>query len=365
MYWACCQEAFAVIVRMGSGMGRIYLLYYDYRHTSGNHAGMAYLARALRASNRSIRLFKHPAQEYRGGWVFALVYAVCLAIYLKVVLRRDDQVVFFEYLSGDFGYQDTLARLLRKWGCQNTFSGIVHLGGQQLLDLYKNPSGIRKRLDALDRVLVFGSSLKVFLSDSIGYGKPVILTYHYADTDFYKPSTEPRDRGRRVQVLFLGRLKRDVDQLLDIIKRTRGIVDYHICGDIKWHARFKGLPNVSVYPPLSEEDLRSLMQVCDVNLSVFYDTVGSNAITSTLASGLVQVASHVGSIEDYGDPLNSFWCKNTGDFVVALSMLSRDRERLGKMKEQARKKAESISLDSFVIYFNRLFSEGSDGVYES
>lgn len=347
-------------------MGKVYLLYYDYRHTSGNHAGMAYMARAMQISNRSICLIKHPEQEYRGGWLFAYGYALGLAAYLKLVLRRGDQVLFFEYLSGDFGYQDTIARLLRQWGCTNQFSGLVHLGGDQLMSLYKTPSGILWRLDYMDRILVFGSSLKTFLSDSVGYRKPIFRTYHYTETAFYVPSPKPRESGAPLQVLVLGKLKRNADQLTEIIGRTREMACFHVCAGSSTQASIANFPNVRIYPPLSEGDLRGLMQLCDVNLSVFYDTVGSNAITSTLACGLVQVASHVGSIEDYGDSTNSIWCARTDDFINALAVLANDEQRLTQMKKSARAQAERMSLGNSVNYFNTLLGPPEqEGRYES
>lgn len=339
-------------------MGRIYVLFYDYLHTSGNHAGMAHLARTLRHSNSRIRLIKHPIQEYKGGWIVALGYAWIMAVYLRLVLRSGDQVVFFEYLSGDFGFQDTIARLLRKWRVSNFFSGIVHLGGDQLLELYKSHAGIKERLDLIDRVLVFGSSLRFFLQEQVRYRGEVIQTFHYADVDYYKPLSEgPKDHNSRLQVLFLGAIKRNIAQLADIIGRVGDGIDFHICvGKHKGYPQLSKFPQVTEYGYLNEGELLELMRRCDVNLSVFYDTVGSNAITGTLAVGLAQVASHVGSIEDYGDSSNAIWCDSTADFTVALRTLKDDPQRLQSMKLSARRMAERISLPQFVSYFNTLFA---------
>lgn len=336
-------------------MGRIFLLYYDYKHTSGNHAGMAHLARALKASNPAIRLIRQPKQEYKGGWVPALLYTIGLAIYLRVVLRPNDRVVFFEYLSGDFGFQDTITRLLRRWGVRNRFSGIVHLGGEQLLELYKTTAGIRARLDRIDQAIVFGSSLATFLRQSVGYRKQIVSTYHYADVEYYQPAPEAAHGARPLQVLFLGSLKRNMEQLADIITRTGEGVVFHVCAGGKHYPQLAALPHVVMHAYMSEAQLRSLMQACDVNLSVFYDTVGSNAITSTLAVGLVQVASNVGSIADYGDETNSFLCDSPAEFVQAIRLVANDRNRLESMKQHARRKAEKISLANFVSEFNALF----------
>ncbi len=337
-------------------MGRVFILYYDYRHTSGNHAGMAHLARTLAAGDERIRCIKHPDQQYKGGWIPAWFYSRMLVVYLRCILRPGDQVVFFEYLSGDFGFQDTVARLLRRWKVRHAFSGFVHLGGTQLLELYSDPNQIKRRLDWVDRVLVFGDSLRDFLQHIVGYRGEIVHTFHYADADYYHPADSlSNSESGRLQVLFLGAIKRNLDQLATIIAQTRNSVDFHICMGRQRYPQLEDMPYVTRYGYLNEAELLALMQRCHVNLSVFYDTVGSNAITGTLAAGLAQVASHVGSIEDYGDPSNTIWCEDTAAFVEALHALDTDRQRLRVMQGSARRMAERISLRRFTILFNSIF----------
>lgn len=337
-------------------MARVFLLYYDYRHTRGNHAGMAHLARTLAAADPRVKCIKHPDQQYKGGWIPAWFYARLLAVYLRCILRPGDQVVFFEYLSGDFGFQDTIARLLRRWKVHHRFSGFVHLGGTQLLELYRTPQEIKRRLDWVDRVVVFGSSLRDFLQQTVGYRGETVHTFHYADTEYYAPLYSlPDDESGRLQVLFLGAIKRNLNQLATIVSETGDRVDFHICMGRQRYPQLEDMPYVTRYGYLSEAELLALMQRCQVNLSVFYDTVGSNAITGTLSAGLAQVASHVGSIEDYGDHSNAVWCVDTAAFVDTLHALAADRQRLQAMQHSARRMAERISLRSFTVLFNRIF----------
>src|SRR5690606_9142013 len=346
-------------------MANVFILYYDYRHTSGNHAGMAHLARTLAASDSRIKCIRHPDQQYKGGWIPAWFYSRFLAVYLRLVLKPGDQVVFFEYLSGDFGFQDTIVRLLRRWKVRHTFSGFVHLGGAQLLELYGSPDAIRRRLGWLDRVLVFGSSLYNFLQHTVGYSGEIVCTYHYADTEYYRPSDSPREEDSgRLQVLFLGAIKRNLDQLAEIVSETGDSVDFHVCTGRHRYPQLEDLAHVTSYGYLREAELLALMQRCHVNLSVFYDTVGSNAITGTLAVGLAQVSSLVGSIEDYGDPSNSIWCGDTAAFVEALQTLASDRRRLQAMQISARQAAERMSLRKFITVFNDIFLPATDHGHE-
>jgi hypothetical protein len=95
------------------------------------------------------------------------------------------------------------------------------------------------------------------------------------------------------------------------------------------------------------------MQSCDVSLSVMEDTVGSNVITTGLATGLVQVVSDVGSIRDYCDEENSFFCNQIYDFVHSLHTLANDRQQLERMKKQAVLKAQQFSIEKFQEEFEK------------
>ncbi len=335
----------------------VYLLYYDFKHTSGNHAGMAYFSQQLANHTPRILLVKHINQEYRGGRFVAYAYAFLIFLYLSIVLRKGDKVIFMEYLSKHIGHQDVIAKQLLRFGFGNTLIGLVHLGGSHLLSLYGSKEQIAKRLAPLSRVVVFGSSLAEFIRQA-GYQGAITHTFHYVDTLFYKPAASPVRDEQMLHVLFLGSLLRNFEQLEAIIAACSAHhIVFHIgMGKSKRNLGTYG-DRVHVYGYLTEVEMLQLMQSCDVNLSVLDDTVGSNVITSTLAVGLVQVASDVGSIRDYCDENDSFFCKETMDYVEALNKLAESPSLKEQMKAAARSKGTSFDLKRSIRVFTQLMKQ--------
>jgi glycosyltransferase involved in cell wall biosynthesis len=106
---------------------------------------------------------------------------------------------------------------------------------------------------------------------------------------------------------------------------------------------------------LSEKEYLRKMQDSDISLSVFDDTVGSNVITTSLSCGLPQVVSDVGAIRDYCSEENAIFCKTVGEYVQAIYFLSQNREKCLQMGLSARKKAEEISLENSIRWYEGLF----------
>ena len=65
---------------------------------------------------------------------------------------------------------------------------------------------------------------------------------------------------------------------------------------------------MKLIPFVEEENLRRYMEQSDISLNVMHDTIGSNVIVTSMASGLAMVVSDVGSIHDYCDERNSVFC---------------------------------------------------------
>lgn len=339
-------------------MAKTYILYYEFQVTKGNHGGMAYLARELEKECTEVVALKHVHQEFRGGKVLGYLHAAWLTIYLLFKLKKGDTVFFLEYLTGNFAYQHLIGKWINAVHKGVRRFGLVHLDGANLLRLIGSKEEILWRLDQVDEVVVFGSSLKAFFRE-LGFTKPVNVTFHYADTAYYKPPAERHPIG--LQVVFIGNLKRDYDQLLQIIKACEEGVSFHIClGKKPEFAALKAMPNVHQYGYLKEEELLKLMQKADVNLSVLEDTIGSNAITASLATGLVQVVSDVGSIRDYCSEENAVFCTSTSDFTAAISRLSANPQLLRQMQVAARNRAMSFSLSNFRQAFQLLTNGGNE-----
>jgi len=334
-------------------MGKTYLLYYEFASTKGNHAGMAYLARYLDGCLPEVELVKHVPQEFKFGGYLSRVYAIGVAYYLLSVLKKGDKVFFMEYLSRGVAHQDITAAILRAHGVKNSLYALVHLSGSHLMELYKTEKALLEKLDRVDKVFVFGSSLKEFLL-GIRLPKEVVQTFHYADTAYYRPGPLPsagEGNAARLQVICMGNLKRNYTQLRDIVAGSPGVT-FHVCmGRSGLGSTFQLFPNAKVYGFLEEKDLLALMQRCDVNLSVLEDTIGSNVITTSLAVGHIQVVSDVGSIRDYCDAGNAFFCTRTEAFVAALYALQDDREKVARMRQSALAKSARFSKEAFLRVF--------------
>ncbi|SKB48754.1 Glycosyltransferase involved in cell wall bisynthesis [Parapedobacter luteus] len=335
---------------------KVYLLYYDFKHTSGNHAGMAYFSRQLANQVPQIVLVKHINQEYRGGRFVAYIYAICIFIYLLFVLKKGDKVVFMEYLSKYFAHQNVIANLLRRVGLKQRLAGLVHLGGKHLLSLYGSKREIKKQLAVLDQVIVFGGSLAEFIRE-VGYEGEVVQTFHYVDTAFYQPDMRKKQDDNRLHVLFMGSLLRNFAQLEKIIAACsgQGIV-FHIGMGKSKRMLLSHSDHVRIYGYLTEMEMLKLMQCCDVNLSVLEDTIGSNVITSTLAAGLIQVVTEVGSIRDYCDERDSFFCRETVDYINALNQLASCSQLREEMRTAAINKGTSFDLMKSIQAFHRLIT---------
>ncbi|RZJ82485.1 MAG: glycosyltransferase family 1 protein [Flavobacterium sp.] len=331
-------------------MSKTYIVFYDYSNTSGNHAGMAYLSRFLANELTEVSAIENMNQEFVSGRYVSRIYSFFLAVYLFFVLKKKDKVFFFEYLMKDLGHHEMMARLLRFLGFKGEILGLTHLSGQHLLEYYKDEEDILNRLAPIDRLFVFGSSLKVFFQ-KIGCKKPIIRTFHYVDTSFYKPRINTTSQDDRMNVLCMGTLKRDYALLKEIIQQSSN-VDFHICmGKKDLRSEFGEMKNVILYPFLEELELLELIQKSDVSLSVMEDTVGSNVITTSLAGGLVQIVSEVGSIHDYCTIENSFFCNTTADYLAALNNLNTNRDLLSEMKLKARTHSLAMSKEQFLSEF--------------
>lgn len=331
---------------------KVYIVYFEWSNTAGNHAGMAHLFRYLYNNNKQkIKLIQIPSSLPRKNRYLRKIYLYCLSLYLYIFA---DRVFLTEYLGNNSGDHTSIANLLRRWGWNGQLLGLVHLSEMHLNELYhsKEMSSdlyVSQKIELLDKVLVFGSSLADYFI-RLGFKEKVILTYHYVDTSFYQV-LDNRRTSSRIKVIAMGSLKRNYDDLEYIVKQLPDI-DFCICaGNKNIGSLFKSVQNAKIYGFIPESQLLSLMQNSDVSISILDDTVGSNVITTSMACGLAQVVSDVGSIRDYLDESNSILCDNKDSFTEALNKLNEDRKLLSLLQENATKRSEAISLKAFEKWF--------------
>jgi glycosyltransferase involved in cell wall biosynthesis len=212
-----------------------------------------------------------------------------------------------------------------------------------------------KKLDYVDEILVFGSSLQQYIQQ-IGYKKKVTCTFHYVDSIFYKPASKPQVNNEALNIICIGNLKRNFSLLKEIIGSCPD-ARFHVCmGGANLTEHFSGLENVKLYGFLSEDELLALMQSCSVSLSVLEDTIGSNVITTSLAVGLAQVVSDVGSIRDYCSTDDTIFCSDTDSYINAIKKLDNDRTLLLDMQSRAVQKSVSFSKELFLEDFTKITS---------
>jgi hypothetical protein len=101
------------------------------------------------------------------------------------------------------------------------------------------------------------------------------------------------------------------------------------------HLIFDDYKNVRVFGFLEEQQLKEILDECDISLNVMLDTIGSNVITTSMAMELAMLVSDVGSIRDYCNETNAFFCKSVNDFIFALNKLDQERDILFNMQKKS------------------------------
>jgi glycosyltransferase involved in cell wall biosynthesis len=326
---------------------KVYIIYFDYKNTSGNHAGMAYLAHQLKKKiDLRVVLLKTPENINRWPVFMQKLWRTYVTIILVSTSKKNDVVFFMEYLTNASGWQTEIAFRIREKKLPLKLIGLVHLPGASLSEIYRSDDYIKKSAGVLDKIVVFGNTLKKYFAD-LGFNEKVLQTFHYVDTDYYKPSIE-KHYNECLRVIFMGSLKRDYGKLAEIIKECPE-VDFMIClGHSNPEINFSVFKNVTTYKFLTEDNLLSLMQRSDSSLSIFNDTIGSNVITTSLATGLVNIASDVGSIRDYLSEDNSYLCKTVQEFICAIKLLRIDENTLYKKKELSINRSKNFTLEEFI-----------------
>ncbi len=332
----------------------IYIVYTEWPNTKHNHAGMAYLAKELSKRNDKIHSTKLPFWPYKGNIILIRLRILYVCIKLAIMLRKGDKIFLMEYLEPYSG-QHIIAKFIKLFKKNIQIVGLAHLAGGHLIEIHKDEKRISAQIALVDKVLVFGSSLKLFLEKLCDDPQKVITTYHYVDNDYYYPMLPKKDTDK-IRVLFMGNLKRDFQLLVNIVSKTP-FVEYDILmGNSKITEDLKNLPNVNLYPFLEEYEVRSLMQNADVSLSPMLDTVGSNVIVTSMAVGMVMVVSDVGSIRDYVDDTNAFLCKGEKEFIDAINNIYINRSTIKRMRNSSLRKAERISLNNFNNWITSFFN---------
>lgn len=318
-------------------------------NTKNNHAGMYYLAKKLREKFKGqFIIIPTPTKGSRFLFTVYKLYNYILGIYLKFRIKKDDIVFLMEYFL-----PETEQSVIYKLLCQKVeVRALAHLV-PDLIRSYYSDQEIKNNTAQLSKLYVLGSSLKKFFCTKHIPEDKIKTTFHYVDTDYYR---NIESVNKRLRCICMGSMERDYTALNYLIAQNPQI-DFIVCkGKTKKNIPIENFPNLIVYGFVSEDELLKLMQTSDISLNLMKDTIGSNVITTSLACGLVVLASNVGSIKDYiEDKHDGLLFESKEECDQILKRLDNDRNLLGTIKRNAVSKANKMNLNNFYKWFRNEF----------
>ena len=347
----------------------IYLICKDWLNTSNNHAGIKYLCNYFstnypqdfcsiiqplnkrRINNNSLisKIYKKIVLD-RLNKIQNTREAIKIVNNLKKLIRKDDIIVLMEYMDVNVNQYEIIKRLNK---CDLPFRifGMSHLTPMLMKKMFSKKE-IEKWISKVDGLITLGTSLSAFYMKNGINDSRIKTTFHYVD-DYYIESPQRHDSFK---VLVQGSQARDYNTLIPII-RDNPTISFVICQGLGNKQQFSLFPNVELKSYLSEQELKKLMSDCDVSLNVMLDTVGSNVIVTSMGMGLAMICSEVGSIHDYCDNNNTFFCNRVEDFNRAIQKLHSDRELLFSMRQSSFEKSKDFRLNAFYIEFKKILEE--------
>jgi hypothetical protein len=345
-----------------------YLVVQNWRNTSKNHTGMLHLGKLiLRESPSDYKLIVIPdiILWVNSKWFMKLQfilqpyfyssYYIFIGFWLSLKLKSGDKIFLMEYLLKERN-QFMLARVLKLIKRENIeIHALPHLTPSRL-DLMFGEKKIQRYCKFVDNIFTLGSSLSNFLIEKGIDERKIKTTFHYVDNNFYRVLNifPNHDKNKRLKVIIMGMQMRDYNFLNRIIE-TLHEVDFIIYSGLdNGLFRLASNTNVVVKKFVPENELFMDMQLSDVSLSLLKDTVGSNVIVSSMAMGLINVVSEVGSIKDYCTSDESFLCTNFDEFYNAIKILDNNRLHLYEMRIKSLEKSKIFGFDYFFNFINNL-----------
>lgn len=325
----------------------LYIIVAVWPNTRDNHAGMYYLAKEFRNKcNYNVKIFTMPTWKAKYLYPIYQLYSILLAIYIRVVAKKEDTVWLMEYLLKATD-QFRIAKILQ--GKVNIIA-IAHLVPSLIEKRFSNKS-IFKRIEPINRLYVLGSSLETFFLSKNVPKEKLCTTFHYVDTTYYFPLDEKQNIN--LKIICMGNMQRDYAQLQQIISNVKE-ASFIICqGTSDLREYFDKFNNVELIGFISEDELRDLMRSSDVSLNIMKDTIGSNVITTSLACGLPVLASNVGSIKDYiTDGINGKLFNTTEQAIFYLKELMYKPDLVKYMRIQALKRAQDLDINNFIQFIS-------------
>lgn len=361
-----------------------YLIVQDWQSTHGNHAGMVHMCKLLKDKwpdefEVLVKPSPKSSKPITGWWLKRKIIGkyryykgiyykkhTCLNNYISLCqsmfakLQEGDEVFLLEYLLPDEP-QYGLAKYIRKNYPFVRIYALSHLTKSYFEQsiIKKDPNIVYEWSKPIDVMLTLGSSLTEYFIEKKVSEKKISTGFHYVDSDYYNVSSKSLTKGERLTVISMGMMQRDYSLLVDVVRKCND-VNWIICRGLKKvDDLFTGIPNVELKGFLPENELRSLMANADLSLNIMEDTVGSNVITTSMAMGLGLIVTDVGSIRDYCDESNAFFCKNeTKSIVDAINYLSLHKHEVAAMKQNSLIHSNKLRIENIYKWFNELKTIG-------
>ena len=348
-----------------------YLIAQQWDNIRGNHAGFPHICSLLEKNYPTYyTLIECPPliKKERGLsiWSKVLKYYVDPYIskwYYKKDLRHRCYKMLNDLRSGDEVYlleynmpltpQYQMAKFIKSHFKNVQVMAMTHLTPSKLLEFGITKEKLLKWDNCVDKHITLGSSLSSYFI-SIGIDEKKVSTgFHAVDMDYYHPVEGSRDHSN-LTVITMGALQRDYTMLSEVVRKCPD-VEWIICkGKKEVGSLFSNIPNVKIVGFVEEDELRRLMSISDVSMSILEDTIGSNVITTSMAMGLAMVVSDVGSIRDYCDDSNALFCNNSvNSFVEAINSL-KDKARVDKMKKASLSRVKRFSVERTHEWFSSI-----------
>lgn len=276
--------------------------------------------------------------------IYILIYFF-ISVKLVFKIKSKDSIFLMEYLLKERN-QFLVARILRFfWHKKISIFGLAHLTPTRLELLYSTKE-LNKVTSMLECTLTLGTSLTEYLLTKGLDNNKVKTCFHYVDSEYYSPQISDNVSGK-LRVIMMGMQMRDFSDLEEIIKINPEIHFVLCLGLLDLKGYFDEYKNLEVKGFMSEDQLKEEMMNADISLNLMIDTVGSNVITTSMAMGLVNIVSDVGSIRDYCSITNTYFCKSLSDYIHALKELDADRGLLTKMKYDSLNQSKLFRFDKF------------------
>ncbi len=344
----------------------IYLICQDWANTSNNHAGIKYLCNQLQKqypqdySSIVIPAFFNDFQLKKNPIVAKIQFLVARhrhKIYVRKLFKqlspkinKQDKIILMEYLE-KFLPMVCFAERFKEIHPTVPLFAMVHLVPSRLDKSFSTFEELDKWLKPIDKVITLGHSLTDYLTGRGISRNKIYTTFHYVDEFYYNPNYLRANETKRI--IAMGNQMRNVKLLKEIVKVNPNI-EFIICQGVSdMSLDFKDFDNVTLIPFVSETELREYMRTADISLNVMEDTVGSNVIVTSLAMGLAMVCSDVGSIRDYCDESNTYFCNNTvKSFSEAIAKLTMDS--ITSLQESAYNRGQELSIEKFSSFLKNM-----------